>query len=335
MGEMAMDREEGTTTFRRLLEMMGHRPREVMGRVEAEATATHARDEFMALSLWLGKCAFLHRLGPGIFPRAVRKELRAPSLFAVYTPNNRPVSLLVEVRSGSSEVLTFKTGAFEGLRRYAALVNRPCLVAWRCRGEWTLVDSEIVERGPKGYVLPLDLAKDNNLMDMILGSFYVSPVKEGIRWRWKIRPEVKEALEKVKRKEMRKFLETVGDFYYENAEGEKVPIKFKSPLFLMLVYGGLWKPVSYLEEENIVEGEDMYEAAGFPAYRLLQIAEEERAVMKVGGQVDWSRLAQRGTFRFPLRAVEESVEHARELKLGCDYIISIRPKSSPKFLKGV
>jgi hypothetical protein len=322
-------------TFRRIREAMGHRPEVVIPSIASERERAVTRDEFIALSLWLEGCFFLHILETEAYPPEAGDHIAIPDLFALYQINDGMKGFLIHVECQNRSTLSFAERRLEGLRRYGVLHHLPLLIAWRHFGDWFLVDGGLFEKGEGRFHLSLERAMKNNLMDLVLGNFVVSQMKAGIRWRWKLPKGTRTAFEEIPEEEMKKFLETVGDFYYENLRGEKVAAPLRSPLFLMLLYGGQWRPLTYEEDQSTVEGEDLLEGSDLPAYRILQIAEYERALKRGKEVPPWLEIAKERGYRYSLEAVKESIELAKRRDLGCEYVMAVRPETLPPHLKDV
>lgn len=162
-----------------------------------------AEREFMALSLWSGRCRLIHPLDKdGQFPTHSSETIRVPDLFAVYEVGGAPVPVLIEVKStwglalkGPSDNLTpgrkgrldFGEKYYNGLVEYSRLTNLPLLVAWKIKEPrlWFLFDITAMPLIKKAHSASFPEIFRADLLGVLLGivSFQVTA---GSRWEQEI-----------------------------------------------------------------------------------------------------------------------------------------------------
>jgi len=155
-------------------------PEHFLRRVQHVEFGLSAELEFAALLRWLGTCPFVHRLSEDVLEDASQKVWQVPDLFAVFSANGQICSTLIEVKTTDDGVLKFKKDYLEHLQAYARLLSQPLLIAWHPRniGFWMLVDplhAHTVDG--EIFVLNIETAMKNDLMGVLAGDFYITPMK--------------------------------------------------------------------------------------------------------------------------------------------------------------
>lgn len=132
-----------------------------------------AEDEFTLLLSWLGKCSIIHQLDQLQIPPDSKHSYRVPDLLAVFRYKSREIPAFIEVKSTAKNRLSWRRDYYEALRAYAARLNVPLLIAWRCAqlGLWVLCDSSLFELQQTNYHLAHETALKGNLMCELAGDF--------------------------------------------------------------------------------------------------------------------------------------------------------------------
>ena len=279
-------------------------------------------DEFLALSVWMGNCIAIHKLEQEVYPHSARQDYEIPDYLAIYKYKERPVTVLVEVKSTFNEKeLNFSGSYYKKLRNYAQLIKLPLLIAWKYKdyGFWCLFELERMESVVSAFHIPFFEALQNDLMTVILGNIHVT-VKQGSQFVLKIKKEVQ--------KNPSEFIGVITDAYWANWKGERIQ---PSPEYFMLFFLHCEDEVSTMEEENQVT--QIYYTTqdwGVIGYQLLPAAlrfpqlDEKKPI-------DWMRVVR--TNAFPV-TYADIVRTAKDgLKNGLtQYILHMHPKVMPAFL---
>lgn len=132
-------------------------------------------DEFSVLCGWLGKCKLIHKLDQQQYPSSSSTEYQVPDLLAVFEHNGTAITVLIEVKSSSKNVLSFKPEYRDKLINYASLLNLPILVAWKTKWNiWVLADIQEFKKTDKNFNLNFLDSLQNNLLGIIAGDFSYS-----------------------------------------------------------------------------------------------------------------------------------------------------------------
>lgn len=89
--------------------------------------------------------------------------MRAPDFLAFPIVKNKPLPVLIEVKSQQENRLDWSAEYLATIRRFADSVGLPLLVAWKAWDIWTLVDVAHFERNVTGYRLTLENALREDL----------------------------------------------------------------------------------------------------------------------------------------------------------------------------
>jgi len=131
-------------------------------------------DEFAVVCTWLGRCALIHKLDQRESPASAAGQFQVPDLMAVFVVDGREVPVLIEVKSKTSATLSFRADYYAGLRRYAALLRLPLLVAWKYHGFWTLFDIDHMKLAKTNYNVTFSKAMSEGLLGVLAGDFSYS-----------------------------------------------------------------------------------------------------------------------------------------------------------------
>jgi Holliday junction resolvase len=155
-----------------------------LARVQHVEYGLSAEIEFATILRWLGVCQFVHRLNEDRLAADSFNELEVPDLFAVFRHGAFSTSALIEVKTSEDLTLDFSMAYLDKLARYASLMEKPLLIAWRPRtiGFWVLFDPLAVAPTGDRVKLTFDHAIKNDLMGYLAGdTTLVSPEGCGMR----------------------------------------------------------------------------------------------------------------------------------------------------------
>lgn len=134
-------------------------------RIKAIQKGLLPEDEFSAMVCWLGNCAGIHRIDQTPMPVVeMPEQMRAPDFIAFPVVDGKRCPVLIEVKSSHDRQLDWSEGYLLSLKRFAAHLNLPLLVAWKCGDLWTLVDVEHFEKNVTAYRLTLGKALTEDLL---------------------------------------------------------------------------------------------------------------------------------------------------------------------------
>jgi Holliday junction resolvase len=147
------------------------------GKVEVDSLADRIKDiqrglmpedEFAATVCWLGNCAGIHRIDQTPMPLLEMPEkMRAPDFLAFPLFEGKIVPVLIEVKSRHVTQLDWSEPYLASLKRFAAHLNLPLLVAWKCGDLWTLVDVAHFEENVSAFRLTLERALREDLLCLL------------------------------------------------------------------------------------------------------------------------------------------------------------------------
>lgn len=134
-------------------------------------------DEFAVICTWLGRCSLIHKLDQRENPTPLAEKFQVPDLLAVFVVDGQEVPVLIEVKSKKSKTLSFRADYHAGLKRYAALLNLPLLIAWKYHGIWTLFDIDHMSLAKTNYNVKFSKAISEGLLGVLAGDFSYSLAK--------------------------------------------------------------------------------------------------------------------------------------------------------------
>ena len=126
-------------------------------------------DEFSVLCGWLGKCRLIHKLDQQQVPVRSREQFQVPDLLACFTTQRPSSPLLIEVKSNTTGVLSFKPDYLARLRRYSDLIQAPLLIAWKHHSLWTLFEASHLRMAKRNLNISFSKAMNENLLSALAG----------------------------------------------------------------------------------------------------------------------------------------------------------------------
>lgn len=144
-------------------------PEAVAERVRRLDIGLPAEDEFSVVCAWLGKCQLLHKLDQHQVPIASKQNFLVPDLLAKFSTQTNKGPVLIEVKSKSDTLLSFKPEYLKRLQNYADLVGMPLLVAWKFHSVWMLFEARHMHKAVKNFNITLSTAMRENLLGVLAG----------------------------------------------------------------------------------------------------------------------------------------------------------------------
>lgn len=141
-------------------------PEVIAGQVRRLDYGLPAEDEFSVVCAWLGKCRLIHKLDQKQTPIASKQLYQVPDLLAHFEAAG-PV--LIEVKSSTSQTLSFKPDYHAKLTRYADMLGLPLLIAWKYHSLWTLVDIRQLRLAKTNFNISYTEALRQNLLGVLAG----------------------------------------------------------------------------------------------------------------------------------------------------------------------
>lgn len=301
-------------------------PKDLAERVRQLQQGLPAEDEFALLLSWLGKCALVHRLDQLQIPPDSKATWRVPDLLAIFHYNGREIPTLVEVKTSAERQLSWRPDYYESMRRYAALLGVPLLLAsnWTKLGFWTLCDTVLFEPAEKNYHLAYETAMRHSLMCGLAGDFsYVFRPGVGLHFKF-------QKLEKPPPENQNgdTWHLRVQEAYFTDATGQR----------LNTLGPGIWW--MFLGAEQETETDDhpghfdhrfvmVEESPMQAAHRLLPLV-----TMGLGSDqpVPWRRLMEEHSFAIDGAALAAEARAAIERNI-VRYVFHQQPAELPTFLK--
>jgi Holliday junction resolvase len=145
-------------------------PAELMKRVQSIHQGMSAEHEFAAIASWLGRCSVVTQPDSVLSSQG---KYRVPDFLVVVDHNGRDLPFLVEVKSKTSKTLKWSGKYLSSLRTFADLLRMPLLIAWKWKGLWVLVDSNLFVKKDTAYHLTFDSAIKNSLMHTLFGNVWI------------------------------------------------------------------------------------------------------------------------------------------------------------------
>lgn len=318
------------------LERLIHESLEQLG-WEADANAIAERvnrlniglpleDEFSIICGWLGQCNLVHKLDQQQYPTTSNTTFQVPDLLANFNVRGAgKITVLIEVKSHTGNVLSFRPDYVSKLRAYGQLLGLPVLIAWKRYGIWNLVDLDLFVMAKKNFNLSFNDAMRNSLMSRILGDFTYTPqVNSGVHISFK----KEKIIETIKTDEgiQENWHTVIDDVYFTN--GENKQIRGLSPIAQQLFHSWDLTTKESHSDSHVVLHNTIDEESGMFAHmaltRLLSFHSREKDVHWRHHLRHDATISNILDFR---RGIEEN------LKAGIvKYIFDLVPANTPDFL---
>ena len=245
----------------------GENSKEIVDKVNQLRRGLPKEDEFIALSVWMGKCTLIHKLDQKQFPSLSREMYQAPDLFALYDFNGKNVPVLVEVKATSDIKLgPFSSAYYQKLVNYANMLGLPLLVAWRIKklNLWCLFDLERMTRKRTAFHIDFQTAMNNSLLGILLDDVIIS-ISRGTQVFIKIRKVPGTELRDKIDGKLQKFDGIVEDIAWLSPNGQKISMGSTLGKFLDYAFRLVGNDVTEIEDEGHViltfsttENEDIF-----------------------------------------------------------------------------
>lgn len=158
-------------------------PTHLADRIRGLESGLPAEDEFACLLAWFGKCQLVHSLDQSQHPAESRNTIQVLDLLAVLEPcdHGDAQTVLIEVKTSKKPRLSWTPAYMTKVKKYAAFVGLPLLVAWKFQSLWTLVSVDAFTQPERNLHLSLQDALRHNLMGILAGDFaYAMRPKVGL-----------------------------------------------------------------------------------------------------------------------------------------------------------
>jgi hypothetical protein len=292
-------------------------------RVESLTRGLLPEDEFAATAMWLGNCAAIHRIDQSRMPLQVAPdEMRAPDFLAFPIVNDRPMPILIEVKSAKDVVLDWSEKYLASLRRFADLLGLPLLVAWKWGDNWTLVDHRHFEKNLTAYRLTLVKAFKQDVMCVLFRDLRVMMNPEiELTFDFEMLDEVAgHAGDLIPTGQFKAKIAGVG--FYRN--GKKMTGKLDFALFLATPSESEFRRTSKQTCQQIYRP---VRDTGFTLSRVL-VAQLSAAAE---GDLNWHQILARGKFPSNGSDVRNSLQAGLDQGF-VQYVMDVVPNTWPDFL---
>jgi len=232
----------------------GENPKEIVDKVNQLRRGLPKEDEFIALSVWMGKCTLIHKLDQKQFPGLSRERYQAPDLFALYDFNGKNVPVLVEVKATADIKLgPFSSVYYQKLVNYANMLGLPLLVAWYIEklNLWCLFDLERMTQKRTAFHIDFQTAMNNSLLGILLDDVIIN-ISRGTQVFIKIRKVPGTELRDKIDGKLQKFDGIVEDIVWLSPEGQKISMGSPLGKFLDYAFRLVGNDVTEIEDEGYV-----------------------------------------------------------------------------------
>lgn len=229
-------------------------PKQIVDKVNQLRRGLPKEDEFIALSVWMGKCPLIHKLDQAAFPVLSRDSYQVPDLYGVYDFNGTRTPVLVEVKTTSDVKLEpFSNRYYHRLANYANLMGLPLLVAWRIEkvNLWALFPLERMVEKRSAFHIDFQTAMNNSLLGILLDDVIIT-INKGTQLFIKIRKVPGTELRDEIDGKLRKFDGTVEDIAWMSPKGEKISMGSILGRFLDYAFRLVGNDTTEIEDEGYV-----------------------------------------------------------------------------------
>jgi len=279
--------------------------------------------EFMALSLWSGRCQYIHKLDRDTFPKDSPYDV--PDFLCFFDVHGKIIPVLIEVKASKNETIKFTKKYYAALKAYADKLHLPILIAFKFTGfdrpQWALFEiQKMATPTGTGKANIWEIMKQD-LSHILLGNFYFQ-IRQGTTIAMRISKE--------KVNEDGSIVGKIDDIYWETYDGSRV----ESVPLLHLLFT-LSEDDVKIEEypDHVIQKFFKVGDDSAVAYWALPIAVGFAKYM-AGEIINWDRVIREGRFSFSLPDMERAVEEAQKNGLAGPIIYN-RPQDMPKFLEPV
>lgn len=232
----------------------GENPKEIVDKVNQLRRGLPKEDEFIALSVWMGKCTLIHKLDQKQFPGLSRERYQAPDVFALYDFNGKNVPVLVEVKATSDiKLRPFSSTYYQKLVNYASMLGLPLLVAWRIEklNLWCLFDLERMTRRRTAFHIDFQTAMNNSLLGILLDDVIIN-INRGTQVFIKFKKVLGTELRSEIDGKLQKFEGIVEDIAWLSPKGEKISMHSTLAKFVDYAFRLIGNDVTEIEDERYV-----------------------------------------------------------------------------------
>lgn len=281
--------------------------------------------EFAALTLWSGRCKYIHKLDRDTLPNDCKYKI--PDFLCFIEIDGRTVPFLVEVKTSRNQFRSFGKKYCLALQAFADKLGLPVLIAYKFTSLdppwWVLFElKKMITPNGTGKVNILEVMR-HDLLSRLLGNFSFQ-ILQGAALAIRI------SKEKVERNDSGSIVSMVGkieDVYWETPEGKRCEWVSLLDVLFMLTQDDV--KVEEYQSHVIQKFYKVGNDAAF-AYWALPLA-FSRSKYFTNDPIPWERMIREHGFSFSLADVEQAVRRAQQGGLAGP-IVHIMPQEIPQFL---
>lgn len=308
-------------------------PKELVDKIKQLKRGLPKEDEFIALSIWMGKCTLIHKLDQKQYPRLSKREYQTPDLFACYKYNGRNVPALIEVKSTKERRLRFTDADYTRRIAYSQLTGLPVLIAWHLEGWdlWCLFELSKMQKKVSAFHIDFETAIKEDLMGILLDNI-IFTIKENTKIVLRFEVEKGARIRNKADQSLKGFTGVLKDIEFVNAAGVRIPSDSVLLRFLDLIFFLVDNDVSATEGSNYVtisfcttEDQTIF------GYQILGVASFCTESFK-NPQLNWIDIIKDQSFRISYKDIRDAArEGVHKGVVKC--VIRNLPKPVPRFLE--
>ncbi|WP_407493986.1 hypothetical protein [Pseudooceanicola sp. MF1-13] len=284
-----------------------------------------AEDEFSVICAWLGRVELLHKLDQHQVPKMSKESFQVPDLLARFDTqkNNRP--LLIEVKTGNENTLSFKPEYLERLQNYSTLMGMPLLIAWKYHSFWTLFEARHLKLAVKNFNISFHDAMAENLLTVLAGdvAYEIGP-GSGVHLRAK-KDELLSA-EKLDSHTSEHWKMHIDKVEFTNRDGEVVD-ELSSETQSLLTVWDLEERQDHDEDHIWLRYTAPTEVTEFGHRTLVRLLDWVRPS---GQKISWRRVARKEKLS-TIEDLRSALSVAFDEKI-IKYVFYLQPRTAPDFL---
>lgn len=283
-------------------------------------------DEFAVVCAWLGRCSLVHKLDQRQAPSRSHEDFQVPDLLAIFRSGERSTPVLVEVKSCTKRVLSFRPDYFARLKQYCEAVRLPILVAWKHHGLWTLFDINHMSLAKTNYNITFGKAMGESLLGVLAGDFSYTVAKgAGVYISMRKEELLSESVDGVGTEQQWKMI--IDDVFHTDGTGRQrrdLGAGVQSLLFAHHLEQSEEHTATHVHQRFTV-GEDGNKFAHMALVGLLNWQ------TPIGAQLNWRSVVAK---RKPLAGIDDFTNAVKESlrEKVVTHIFHIQPRTMPSFL---
>ena len=285
-------------------------------------------DEFSVLCGWLGRCELIHKLDQKQTPQTSTQAYQVPDLLAIFRVGDRQIPVLVEVKSKTGNVLSFRPDYFQRLTAYASAVKLPLLVAWKHYDVWTLFDIRHLQKRRTNFNTAFSTAMIENLLGILAGDFSYS-LQAGAGVHLRFRKEDLLHTTTTEGQTTQEWSVVCDDVHFTNGRGRRLRSLSPSVQSLFLAWDLEERErhtETHIVRDYLADGDALL-FAHMALVRLLDF------YTPMGGTINWRLLLSRSRILHGVEEFKSALNEAIKLSI-VRLALNQRPRTLPNFLQG-